>query len=689
MNPNVITIIALAVDSRNLTLWKQDGSTVVIPQGDIRVARIVNEAKSKGLSSGKPVQVDITTELPKKTEYTDAEKGTGGLVKFFKIAKSKLKEFFADGTKDQPVTLVPHIELGNKSPVESLVEKAMNTFNSVGTTPVEPEMEEIDGNNAKRNRILWITGFDLKHDRISLIKFINDLLHTNSYYSIQYLQGELPIALKGVTEDMAIEYVSRLKQIKGVHYAITEGYESAPDVYQESKIKEPSNQDKLAAASEKLKSLGAIDTDNAEFHVGVKKAETVVAIVGDKVIPGVESLQRHMRQASSLKDYKGFTRFLERVASVVDSRRHSVEDLMKFMECAELPIADDGSILFFKRLNFSEKKGERRVFVDCHSGNIKQWVGCKVQVREDLVDPSRTQDCSNGLHIASMSYLGTFHGDVTIIGKVAPEDVFAVPQYNANKMRVCAYHIIAELDNVERNNVNSGNYLSNTEKGKALLNDVLVGNHNAPTDLVSVGGHKGTKLTYTRLGGNEPVEQVRTSANKTALNMEENLDNPQAQAPVVKATDVKPTKEVVTSKAPTVKEQIIELVKEFSSASNDRDKLAAADLLVELRGRERKPWAALGVSSEIVHAIANIRSLKTKPDLVKKEVKAKTVKSKPAGSSKHANTIRGWLNDSGMSDYSKAHSIHDLKRSAKKSYVALGLTEEECKAIDKLKHHLK
>src|SRR5699024_2150428 len=115
------------------------------------------------------------------------------------------------------------------------------------------------------------------------------------------------------------------------------------------------------------------------------------------------------------------------------------------------------------------------------------------------------------------------------------------------------------------------------------------------------------------------VEQFRTVANKEALNMEESLNEAVASEPV-KATDLKP----VIKKAPTVKEQIQELVKEFLNATTPEDKLAAADLLVEMRGKARKPWAALGVSSDVVDAIATIRSTRIPaPKAVKQD---KTVK---------------------------------------------------------------
>lgn len=690
MKIELISIIALAVDSRNITLWKPDGSTVVFPQGDLRVARIVAEAKAKSLEPGKVIEVNIAPEIAGKTEFTDAEKHTNGFVKFFKVAKAKLKEFFEDETEVRPAPQVPDIKMG--SPCQVMVDKAMDTFLAIQAN--EPEVTVEYGDYDCCNHLLWITGYDKEHDRVGLIRFISETLNYSPERATTHANLEWPIALKAVSDDALVEFTNRLQQLKGVHWAVT-NRNVTPDAYEEPKVTqdkpaEPTKQEKLAAASEKLKALGAVSTDDASFHEDVKEDEAIVAVTSAGVVPGVEGLQRHLRQASKLKDYKGFNRFLERLAPVVKNRRHSVEDLMKFMETAELPIADDGCILFLKRVNFKETDADgRRVFVDCHSGNIRQWVGMKVQVREDLVDPDRRRDCSNGLHVAAMSYIGRFFGNVTILGKVAPEDVFAVPEYSTNKMRVAAYHIIAELPEKERSNVCNGVYLSKTDVGKKLLNDAIVGNHSAPTDLVMVGGHMGSNLKYTQLTGGT-VEQIRTTASKEALDMEESLkDNHNAEP--VKALDVKPVNkpavEIKPAKAPTVKEQILELVKEFQNATSPEDKLAAADLLVELRGKARKPWAALGVSNDVVAKIADVRATYTskpigKLEPVKKDAKVKVAKAPVAG--KHADALRSILNDASYSDYQKGHALHDYKRAAKKSFAAMGLTEVEANEATKL-----
>lgn len=682
---NLVKIIALSVDNRNITLWEPDGNTILIPQGDKRVARIVEEAKTKGLAPGNPVFVDVSIPVHRNTEYESVEKGTNGLIKFFRVAKKAIKDLLLDDS-EPVVPLVPSIKMGEFD-VSKLTSKAVTTFLNVreateGYEVPEPTVTHTTWGNFK----VVLTGFTLKHDRTQMVKIIREICNCEQTKALDLANAEWPVTLVNyLTEDAANDFSRRLSSIPGVH-AVAVKVTATVEPFKET------NNSKLDAAETKLKALGAIDTEADAFHTELKEDETIVAVVNDKVIPDVQNLQRQIRQSAKLADYKGFARFMERLAGVIDKRLHSVEDLMKFMEKGDLPIADDGSIVIYKRL----KSIEDDKFVDCHSGRIKQWVGCKVAVKEELVDPDRRQDCSNGLHVASLTYLGSFFGNVTIIGKVAPEDVFAVPEYNTNKMRVSAYHIVEKLTNEQANVVNNGGSISTVDGGTELLNKVLTGNHDAPSTLVMVGGHKGSNLTYTTLSG-EAIEasNVKVVKNKTTIDINEDLSNTANTADPVTAQQVKSVEEIKPAKAPTVKEQILELVKEFQNAATHEDQLAAADLLVELRGKARKPWAAFSVGSDVVDAIAVCRAAESKPEPVKAVKQDKTVKPakakvvKAAGKGKHADTIRGWLNDSGMSDYQKAHTIHDLKRAAKKSYYALGLSPDEIKAIDKLKHHLK
>ena len=94
----------------------------------------------------------------------------------------------------------------------------------------------------------------------------------------------------------------------------------------------------------------------------------------------------------------------------------------------------------------------------------------------------------------------------------------------------------------------------------------------------------------------------------------------------------------------------------------------------------------------MVDAIAVCRAAESKPakaepgkklKAVSKRVSDSTVKVKFT-SGKHADNLRSILNDTTYSDYQKGHALQDYKRHAKKSFTAMGLTEEEAKLATKL-----
>lgn len=176
-----------------------------------------------------------------------------------------------------------------------------------------------------------------------------------------------------------------------------------------------------------------------------KKGETIVAVVETEsdpvIVTGVEHLEGQISNAVERKEPIGVINFMKRLAALKGKRKHSAEDLLKFVKAAKLQIADNGDIIAFKALS-KTKEGD---YVDIHSNTVRQRVGTKVYMDERMVDPNRLNDCSTGLHIASVKYLSSFRGSVCTLVQVRPEDCIAVPELNATKMRVCAYVILAEL----------------------------------------------------------------------------------------------------------------------------------------------------------------------------------------------------------------------------------------------------
>lgn len=551
----LVTIVGISVDAQNAVLYLEDGSTVTIAQGDPRLPIIVETAKKQIPVDGSAV-VDIAEPVKVRNEFKETEEGTGGLIKFFRVAKSFIKKFIDTESPEKVDESVAHI-----SPLELGIKPGQTIL----------DVEEAD-----------------------------DLTYA--------LEAQPAAAVEALVEEV--------------------------------KPVELTNDQKMDLAITRMRELAGKGStvDDPDFHKPItdEDPDTIVAVntKTGSVIPHAHKLSSQMKAASKLKDFRGFVNFLNRLEPVLKDRGHSAEDLMKFIEHGDLPIADDGCIVIYKRLK--EKQG---TFVDVHSGNIKQNVGSYVFMKPGLVDPNRRQDCSNGLHVASLGYLSSFSGNVTVMAKVRPEDVFAVPEYSRTKMRVCGYHILAVLPESLRNHVNSGGSISSIPEGKELLNKVLRGAHVGITELVEVGGHNGSKVTYTKVENTEAAkaEEVKVDLVKETLEQSDLSEAaPIEKAAPVLAADLKEPAPVV---APEIKKTKIDLLwEQFEAAYLAEDLPTAqkfAEELLSAKQKAKKGWAKLGISDEDAELILSIREASdikvTTPETkaespAKPEGKAMTVK---------------------------------------------------------------
>ena len=208
---------------------------------------------------------------------------------------------------------------------------------------------------------------------------------------------------------------------------------------------------------------------------------TTVAVVGNTPIVGAEALKGHAASAVKQQNTLGFRKFMERLAKVAKNRKHTAQELLKFMEKNDLPIADDGCIVAYKSLT---KTSEEGIWVDNHSQSLKQTVGSIVKMDAEMVDDNRRVLCSNGLHIARKGYLNSYGSgstNIVTIVKIAPEHVISVPMGEQDKMRVMQYFIVAELTVNERNALSRSQRIDkdNPDIGK-LLGNVLAGRHGRP-----------------------------------------------------------------------------------------------------------------------------------------------------------------------------------------------------------------
>lgn len=491
--PMLTRIVAAVVDTRQLTLYKQDGTTITIPQGDARVRRVIDQATPQIIQQGY-ADVDLTNE----NAYKQFEEKSGGGIRLFRIAKEKLKGLF--GKKEEEEEIVDPVTVGKLPTAETVMQKTLNAVDEIlaNATPVsDPDF------------------------------------HENT------VSQQAPI---------------------------TEEDGSTPS--------RPSE-------------------DNA--------SDTIVAVVDGKIIPGMEKIKTQFGRAAKLGSTKGVENFLKRISKVIEKRSHSIEDLLKFMERGDLPIADDGTILIYKVLN--NKHGYPGVFVDCHTRNVTQRVGSYVCMDERLVDHNRNNECSNGLHVARRGYINGFNGDVCVIAKLAPEDVIAVPTYDANKMRVCGYHIIFKLPNDLFNELKRNRPITSVAEGQQLLARALKGDHIGRIEEVRIHAERGGGLKITSLGetSNLPRKSPETSEKATAL---ENPANEMRDHPV------NPKEIAKQVEGMSRKDAAAKLHAAYKADPNDTNK----DALKAFKRAAKVSWDTLGVPD---------------PDVIVKPAKKAKAKSKP------------------------------------------------------------
>ncbi|RWJ03430.1 hypothetical protein [Mesorhizobium sp.] len=279
--------------------------------------------------------------------------------------------------------------------------------------------------------------------------------------------------------------------------------------------------------------------------------EELVAVVktknGDKEIPGVQKLARQMEHAAYNGNAKGLQKFMERIAKVVDQRGHTVQELLTFMERGDLPIADDGSIVAYKILTSTKEAG---VFVDGHTKRVRQKLGSRVSMNPKLVDPSRRTQCSAGLHVARRGYLRGFPGDVITLIKIGPEDVIAVPNGEPDKMRVAAYHIVANLPAEVHSILRNNQPMTVNATAAKILADVVAGNHVGILEYVRIGEDRAEKITNREAKHQAPAPAPFKNGETKALDDAKTLTPKEIRSQAQAAKAEKPAKKVAPKKTP-------------------------------------------------------------------------------------------------------------------------------------------
>ncbi|QNG62570.1 hypothetical protein B1VFA_003 [Rhizobium phage B1VFA] len=277
------------------------------------------------------------------------------------------------------------------------------------------------------------------------------------------------------------------------------------------------------------------DTDTISTRVmdDVTIAVVKTAAGAEVAIPQIQKLDKQMEYAA-FESAVGFKAFMDRVAAVAKDRKHTVDELLNFMKKGDLPIADDGSIVAYKMLY-----SMGNYLVDPHTKKVQQKLGSHVSMPIEIVDESRRQQCSTGLHIARRGYIGNFHGDTIMIVKVAPEDVIAVPHGEPDKMRAAAYHIVGKVPAAGDKLLRQNKPMTSDDESARLLADVIAGNHTKVLEYVRIHGKYGTDVKITPAEG-VTFEEIVSSGKKaqaldevtTTVSLKEIRDR--AEAEIVK-----------------------------------------------------------------------------------------------------------------------------------------------------------
>lgn len=568
---SLIRIAAVVVDTKQLTLYKIDGETIKIPQGDPRVRSIVDQVIPIVDRGG---VAEISLDMP--NEFKNFEEQSGGLVRFFRAAKKAVNHIFASKEAEEPI---PEGEFG--------------------TLP-SPAIQEAQAQPTTRI-------------------VVNEIIAN-------------------------------------------------------------------------AQPVSAIDYNQSE----TKADETMIAVVGEgddqRIIPGVEALEGLVAHSARNRNTVGMQNLLKRLSKMIDQRAHSVEDLIRFLEKGDLPIADDGSIVAYKRLY---RQGDH--FVDPHTRKVRQRVGSYVCVAEELVDKNRRNECSNGLHIGRRGYMGSFAGDAITICKVAPEDVIVVPHNDPDKVRVCGYHIVAELPEGAFQAVCQNRPMTEIKGMPQLLGRILKGDHIDRIEEVRITEQKGGGLVITPLKNGKPVKpKLDKGPAPKATALDDAVNDRSTRA------DPKQVSKIVTQKVGlSRRERARQLMNTVENSTNDARRIQAAQELVAFKKSSKVNWETLGLTGNQAAKVLNIVSQKVEEKPVPPEApkpapapkKAQPIpvpKAAPApfgggtrqekaallmqtiNSTAHP-TIRGLA----------AINLMNLKRTSKVSYAKLGvdISEEELQKI--------
>lgn len=534
---STIRIVAAVLDTSKLTLYEANGATITLPQGDTRIRRIIDEATPQISEKG---FADINMAVDVNNSYMDFEEKSTK-VRFFKIAKDKLKSIFGFGSKKEEDPIVTSDNLPTIAQ-EIIIDEPITALVA----------------NAETSHVTREMPANIEKKKMKLVEM-----------SIE----------KNVIDEIMVHAV---------------------------KVSDPAFTEE---SLDKQQAIVGEDGKTPDHPTKNDASHTIIAVTDqNKIIPGMERIKTQFDRAVKLGSIPSVEKFLDRVGAVIKDREHSVEDLLSFLERADLPIAEDGTILIYKVLNREQLPNYPDCqYVDVHTGNVPQWIGARIQMDPKMVDSSRNQDCSHGLHVARRGYVREFPGSVCVLAKLAPEDVIAVPKYNHNKMRVCGYHIIAELTTDQFALIKQNKPLTSIPSGQILLAKGLKGDHIRVTHIVEITGNlgKGIKVQKVLAAPKiteflpEPVLEPIKEKPVLAVALEDNaeaFDNPVDPKDIVKQIEDQ-----------SYRGKITRLYTSLLAEKDSAKQIPIWDEMVLLKKASKKAWENFAIPSSMVTKMTKLK----------------------------------------------------------------------------------
>ena len=262
---------------------------------------------------------------------------------------------------------------------------------------------------------------------------------------------------------------------------------------------------------------------------------------------------------------------------------------------------------------------------------------------------------------------------MTVLAKLAPEDVIAVPHADARKLRAKGYHIIAQLSDEDARLVNSNRPMKDT----VLLGNAAAGNHIGIIETVEITQGYGGGLIITPVT-EKPVEVVLDETKQT-----KSLDAIEQRTKESSKVDAVALAKSIGDKKSGRQQQAEELMQAVMDAPNQNYQIAAATRLVGFKKAAKVSWERLGIDEKAAARVIEIasQSFTPEPPPVKKEKPVKAAPWKPTGATPRER-IQSYLSQPLTKEIAEA--IYREKKAAKKGWDKLGVSPEQEKTILKL-----